>query len=191
MRRHRERVSFVSGLLVALGLSLSGGAVLAVLAPLVGAEVGVKVVTAVLGLAYVSYTIGRSRERVGRVTTLVVWLSAALAVWLAGTTLVPYVLVHLGLVWLVRSLYRYSGVLPALVDAGLIALGTAFAAWAAARSESTALALWCFFLVQAFHVAIPATLSRRGAGSVADDEDGFDRARRAAEAALRRLAESR
>ena len=65
-------------------------------------------------------------------------------------------------VWLVRSLYYYSGLLPALADLGVTALGAAFAVWAAQRSDSAWLALWCFFLVQAFHVLIPASLTQRG-----------------------------
>ncbi len=81
--------------------------------------------------------------------------------------LAGYVLVHLGLVWLVRSLYYYSGLLPALADLGVTALGAAFAVWAAQRSESAWLVLWCFFLVQAFHVLIPASLTQRGGASPA------------------------
>jgi len=54
----------------------------------------------------------RSGERVGRVTTIACWLAAACVAWLAGLPLVAYVLVHVGLAWLVRSLYYYSGVLP-------------------------------------------------------------------------------
>jgi len=63
--------------------------------------------------------------------------------------LVAYVLVHVGLAWLVRSLYYYSGVLPALADLGVSVLGTVFAVWAANRSGSAWLAFWSFFLVQA------------------------------------------
>ena len=44
-------------------------------------------------------------------------------------------------------------------------LGAAFAVWAAQRSGSAWLALWCFFLVQAFHVLIPATLTQRGSAA--------------------------
>jgi hypothetical protein len=86
----------------------------------------------------------------------------------------------------VRSLYHYSGLPPALADFGLSLLGAAFAVWAAQRSGSAWLALWCFFLVQAFHALIPPTLAR---GSAAPDaaDDGFARAHRAAEAAVRRL----
>jgi hypothetical protein len=102
--------------------------------------------------------------------------------------LAAYVLVHLGAVWLVRSLYYYSGLLPALADLGLTLLGAAFAVWAAQRADSAWLAFWCFFLVQAFHVSIPASLPSRAALDAPDD--AFARAHRAAEAAVRRLSTS-
>ena len=53
----------------------------------------------------------------------------------SGLPLAGYVLVHVGLVWLVRSLYYYSGLLPALADLASRLLGAAFAVWAAQRSE--------------------------------------------------------
>jgi hypothetical protein len=94
--------------------------------------------------------------------------------------------VHVGIVWIVRSLYHYSGLLPAVLDLGVSLLGVAFASWAAQRSGSAGLAFWCFFLVQAFHVLIPPTLTERGRIENAAD-DAFGRAQRAAESALRRL----
>ncbi len=114
--------------------------------------------------------IGRSGERVGRLTTIACWLVVAGGAWLFGLPLVGYVLLHIGLAWLVRSLYHYSGLLPALADFGLSVLGAAFAVWAAQRSGSAWLALWCFFLVQAFHALIPATLQRGSAALAAADD---------------------
>jgi hypothetical protein len=169
-------------------LSVCGAALLAALSPWLGLGPALRVVIALLGFAYVLHAIGRSGERVGRITTLVCWLAVASAAWLVGLPFVAYVLVHLGAVWLVRSLYYYSGLLPALADLGLTLLGAAFAVWAAQRADSAWLAFWCFFLVQAFHVAIPQSLTRRVAQDVPDD--AFARAHRAAEAAVRRLSAS-
>jgi len=180
--------SLGSGLLAALIFSACGAALLAALAPWLGLVVALRAVIALLGLAYVIYAIGRSGERVGRITTLVCWLVVASGAWLAGLPLVAYVPVHLGAVWLVRSLYYYSGLMPALADLGVTLLGAAFAVWAAQRADSAWLAFWCFFLVQAFHVSIPASLTRGGAPEAPDD--AFARAHRAAEAAVRRLSSS-
>lgn len=178
--------SLRAGLAAALVFSACGAALLAALSPWLGAATALRAVIALLGFAYTIYVIGRSRERVGRLTTIVCWLVVAGGAALAGLPLVGYVLVHIALAWLVRSLYHYSGLLPALADFGLSLLGAAFAVWAAQRTGSAWLALWCFFLVQAFHALIPPTL-QRGAAAAAADEDGFARAHRAAEAAVRRL----
>jgi hypothetical protein len=190
MSAARNLPSLGQGLMVALILSASGAAMLAALAPWVGLALALRATVALLGFAYVLHAIGRSGERVGRITTLACWLVVASAAWLIGLPLGAYVLVHLGAVWLVRSLYYYSGLLPALADLGVTALGAAFAVWAAQRSESAWLVLWCFFLVQAFHVLIPPSLTRRDNGALDSGDDAFARAHRAAEAAVRRLSSS-
>ena len=179
--------SFGHALGAAFVLSIGGTAVLAALGPFVGAGTALRAVIALLGLAYVLYLMGRSGERVGRVTTVALWTAGACLAWFTGLPFVAYLLVHVGLVWLVRSLYYYSGLLPALADFGLTLLGAAFAAWAAQRSGSAWLALWCFFLIQAFHVLIPAAMNERKTVSGAATDDAFARAHRAAESAVRRL----
>ena len=188
MSAARKMPSLGVGLVAALILSVCGAALLGALAPWLGLGLALRAVIALLGFAYVIHAIGRSGERVGRITTIACWLAIASAAWLVDLPLVAYVLVHLGAVWLVRSLYYYSGLLPALADLGLTLLGAAFAVWAAQRADSAWLAFWCFFLVQAFHVSIPASLTRGNAPDAPDD--AFARAHRAAEAAVRRLSSS-
>lgn len=186
-RASSKRPSLGLGIGAAFVLSVSGAALLAALGPLAGYGSALRMVVALLGLAYVLFLLGKSGERVGRVTTVALWTLAAAAAWASGMPLVGYVLVHVGLIWLVRSLYFYSGVLPALADLGLSVLGAAFAVWAAQRSGSAMLAFWCFFLVQAFYVLLPAAVPERR-GAPADDADSkFNRAHAAAESAIRRL----
>ena len=184
----RNPPSFGRALGAALILSVCGAAVLAALTPLIGIGTALRVVIALLGLAYVLYLMATSGERVGRITTVALWTVAASFAWFLGLPLVAYALVHVALVWLVRSLYCYSGVLPALADLGLSLLGAAFAVWAAQRSGGGAwLAFWCFFLVQAFHVLIPPALGAHASGAADAADDAFARAQRAADAAVRRL----
>jgi hypothetical protein len=183
--------SFGRALGVAFVLSLCGAATLAALTPVVGDGTALRSVIALLGFAYVLDLLARSGERVGRVTTVTAWALGACLAASAGLPLVAYVLVHVGLVWLVRSLYYYSSLVSALADFGLGLLGAAFAVWAAQRTGGAWLALWCFFLVQAFHVLIPATLGRAGAPARDEATDAFARAQRAAEAAVRRLSTPR
>jgi hypothetical protein len=190
MSAAKPTASLGAGLVAALVLSACGAALLAALPSFVGSATALRAVVALLGFTYVLYTIGRSGERVGRLTTIACWVLVASGAWLIGLPFAGYVLVHIGLLWLVRSLYYYSGLLPALADLSLSLLGAAFAAWAAQRSASAWLVLWCFFLVQAFHVLIPASLTQRGGVSPAATDDAFARAHRAAEAAVRRLSSS-
>ena len=179
--------SLGSGLVAALALSTCGAALLAALSPWLGASTALRAVIALLGFSYVLYAIARSGERVGRLTTVACWVVAAVGAWLLDPPLAGYVLAHLGGLWLARALYYYSGLLSALADLALAALGAAFAVWAAQRSGSAWLALWCFFLVQALHVLIPRSLMARSAAALEGSGDAFARAHRAAEAAVRRL----
>jgi hypothetical protein len=186
-----ERPSFGQSVVVGLILSVCGASLLAVLASVAGYGAALRAVIALLGLAYVLYLVAQSGERVGRITTIACWLAAAAIVWVAGLPLAAYGLAHVGLVWLVRSLYYYSGVLPALADLGVSVLGAAFAVWAAQRSGTAWLAFWCFFLAQAFFVLIPASLSGRASEPSDEADRAFDRAHRAAESAVRRLSSAR
>ena len=183
----RNPPSFGRALGIAFVLSFCGAAVLAALTPLTGTGMALRATIALLGLAYVMYLMATSGERVGRITTVALWSVVASFAWFLGLPLVAYALVHVALVWLVRSLYCYSGVLPALADFGLSLLGAAFAVWAAQRSGGAWLAFWCFFLVQSFHVVIPHSLGASASGSVDAADDAFARAQRAADAAVRRL----
>lgn len=158
-----------------------------------------RLVVALLGLAYTAYLLAESGERVGRITAFVLWCIAALLIWLAAPTLVLYVLAHAGLVFVVRALYFSPNLIGALADLGLIAIGLVFAVWAASRSHSALLAFWCFFLVQSFHVRLlgqfgsrtrntsRASASTDDAFSHAPGDDAFARAHAAAEDALRRM----
>ncbi|HVS22652.1 MAG TPA: hypothetical protein VMU03_02920 [Gammaproteobacteria bacterium] len=188
--RSSRRPSFGASLVAGFLLSVCGAVVLAALGPLVGPGTALRAVIALVAFAYVLYLVARSGERAGRIATLACWLVAALGTLVAGLPFPVYVLVHVGLVWLVRSLYYYSGVLPALADLGVSVLGAAFAVWAAQRSGSAWLSFWCFFLAQAFHVLIPAGLMGR-APHDGDAHDAFNRAQRTAEEAIRRLSTAR
>lgn len=186
------RPTFLEGAGVALVASLAGGALYAGLSAVYAPAGALRIVVALGGLAYVVYLIGRAEARVGRIVAIAGWLVAACALWLLAPPFGGYVLAHAGLVWLVRSLWFHASLLAALADLGLVAVGIGAAAWSARRADSVALALWCFFLVQALFASLPAlgaARARDGGPEVvrAPDEDRFRRAERAAEAALSRL----
>ena len=184
-----KRPGFFQGVLVAAVLGFFASVVVATLTPFLGLSAVIRLVIPALGFAYLLYLISRSNERVGRLTTLTLWTALAAVTWWVAPPFPMYLLIHVSAVWLVRSLYFYSGVLPALMDLGLSALSISAAVLAVSRSGSVFLATWCFFLVQALFVVIPRSVntgSGTRAGAPVDNGD-FERARRHAESALRQL----
>lgn len=184
-----KRPSFFQGVVVAAILGFFASAIVATLTPFVGLGAVVRLVIPLLGLAYLLYLLNRSAERLGRVTTLTLWTAMAAVTWWVAPPLPLYLMIHVGIVWLVRSLYFYSGVMPALMDLGLGALSVSAAVWAISRSGSVFLATWCFFLVQALFVAIPPAVQRKAKPerNTPVDSENFERARRQADAALQQL----
>ena len=183
--------SLTRELVVGFVLSLVGAAFAASLPLALPTAAVYRAVVAALGFVYVLYRLSRSTDRVGRVVTVLVWCAAAIATWVIAPSFAVYVVVHAGLIWLVRTFYVHPDLRAAAVDLGLTAMSLAFAVWAVRRTESFLLGAWCFFLIQAMHVAIPAWLAKRGARPGGTDdlpEDRFAQAHRAAQEALKRLA---
>ena len=184
-----KRPSFFHGVIVAAVFAFFASAMIATLTPFVGFMSVIRFIIPAMGLAYLLYLFSSSRERVGRVTTLALWSALAAVTWWVAPPLPLYLLIHVGAMWLVRSLYFYSGVLPALMDLGLSALSISAAVWAISQSGSVFLATWCFFLVQALFVAIPSSVKRKPSGvkNTAVENEPFERARRQAYKALTQL----
>lgn len=184
-----KRPTFFHGVIVAAVLGFFASAIVATLTPFVGLGAVIRMVIPALGLSYLLYLFSRSEERVGRVTTLSLWSALAAVTWWIAPPLPLYLLIHVGAIWLVRSLYFYSGVLPALMDLGVSTLSISATVWAISRSGSVFLATWCFFLVQALFVAIPPTIksAQKAQRNAAADSENFERAKRNADQALRQL----
>jgi len=184
-----KRPTFFHGVVVAAVLGFFASAIVATLTPFVGLGAVIHLVIPALGLAYLLYLFSRSEERVGRVTTLSLWSALAAVTWWIAPPLPLYLLIHVGAIWLVRSLYFYSGVLPALMDLGVSTLSISATIWAISRSSSVFLATWCFFLVQALFVTIPPTIksAQKAQRNAAADNEKFEHAKRNADQALRQL----
>ncbi len=181
-----NRPTFLEGVVVAFAASAAGSVLFTVLGAVLPGGLLLRLLIAGLGLSYVLYLLKRSRDRIGRITTLAAWVLLAAAIWFLQPPLPLYLLLHAGALWLIRSLYFYQSLLSALADLGLHALSVIAAVWAVRQTGSVLLSIWCFFLVQALFVAIPSTMGRdkRGAG---ESEDRFQQAYRVAESALRNL----
>jgi len=184
-----KRPTFFHGVIVAAVLGFFASAVVATLTPFVGLGAVLRLVIPALALAYLLYLFSRSTERLGRVTALSAWAILAAVTWWVAPPLPLYLLTHVAAIWLLRSLYFYSGLVPALMDLGISTLSVSATVWAITRSGSVFLATWCFFLVQALFVAIPPALAKKRAeqpGTPAESER-FEAARRQADQALRQL----
>ncbi len=184
-----KRPGFLQGVGVALLAALLGEVLFVALSPLLGSVTALYLVIASASFFYILYLLRHSGIRLGRITTLLAWLSITVATAWAGPPLMLYVLIHVAMIWLVRSLYFYSSLLPALADLGLNAVAVAAVVWATVQSGSLLLALWCFFLLQAMFVAIPRNMNKSSSQARGEEAepDRFAQAHRTAQSALRKL----
>jgi len=181
--------TLLEGVAFALVASVGGSIVLTAFAGVLPHGSLIRLLLAGFGLAYVFYLVARSRQRVGRVVVVAVWFAVAAGVSWMSPPLTFYVLVHAGLIWLVRALYHHASVLQALADLGLLGLGLITALWALSHTQSVFLGVWCFFLVQSLFVLIPPCADSKGGppGNATEDEERFQRAHRNATTAVRKL----
>jgi hypothetical protein len=184
--------TFLNGVLAAAVLAVFASALLATLSPFIGFHTALRLAVPALAGAYLLYFFRTVRPRTGRVLCFVLWIALAAAAWWAAPPLPLYLLLHAGAVWLLRSLYAYSGIVPALTDLALCALSVLVFGWVFARTGGVFLATWSYFLVQALWVAIPRriegkTTAAAGAGDRNGDNRRFEQAHRQADAALRQL----
>ena len=181
-----KRPTFLEGVVFALVASFAGSVLLTALATLAPSGWLLRLLIAGIAFAYVVYLLTRSRERVGRITAIAAWFAVAAAAWFLQPPLLVYVLLHVALIWLIRSLYFHGSALSALADFGLNGLSIAAAVWTLAHTGSVFIGIWCFFLLQACFVAIPPHVSGKSSRMHPQD-DRFEHAHRAAEAAVRNL----
>ncbi len=181
-----NKPTFFQGVVVALTLSFVGSMLFVSLSQVVFPVPSLKGIIALVALCYTLYLLGRCKARTGRVTAAVTWLVVAAACWFGNLDVSSFVLVHIGMIWLVRSLFYHSSPITALVDLILTGLGFAASVWAMVETESLFLSLWCFFLVQALFVFIPSSLKPLQAKNHQLDPH-FQIAYRNAEAALDKL----
>lgn len=181
-----NRPGFGEGVLLAFAAALGASVLFVGLTLVVPDALAAGATCVALGFGYLIYLLGRGRERAGRLVVMALWALATLSVWILLPGLWGQILAQAGLLWLVRCLYHQATPLAALLDLGLVGVGLLAAGWAASRTDSLFLAVWCLFLTQSLFVAIPAVLGS-GAGEPSAT-DPFESAARVAERALQRLA---
>jgi hypothetical protein len=174
---------------VALAAAILGTGVMAVATSVLAAPLVLRGTVAVLGLGYLLYLLAPGPRRTGKVTMVLLWAVITAATLALDPPLLLHLVAQLALVSGARAVWIHRGVLPALADLALCAASVAVSVWAADRTGSLFLVIWCVMLVQSAFVLIPR---RRSAGSDRSSpstcgDPRFTRAHRAAEAALRRL----
>ena len=143
----------------------------------------------VITLIYLLLLFRQIRARTGQATLILFWSVLAAVIWILQLPLASTLVLHLGAVWLIRSVYLYRSVLGSLLDLLLCCLSLAMSLWCFYHTGSLFLSIWCLFLTQAFFVTIPTRFRRGGAVALnqATDKQKFDEAERNAVMALRRL----
>lgn len=184
-----KTVSISDGVAVAIVLA-SGGALLARAAGIwipAGSTAGL--VFSVCASAYVVWLLLRSRRTDGRVIAVSVWIMVVVLMYPAGVSTALKLVVMLILLWLLRSLYFHTTMSIVLADLMLVVAGTLLMLWAYSQTGSLLVALWCFFLLQAFF-ALLLKPDRTHACAPGEDEyrqRDFQRAHSAAVGAIRKL----
>lgn len=184
----KPRSPFFRGVFVAAILALAATLAVSGLALLASAPGVIRLVVPAICGAYIVLFLRGQRIKTGRIVTVIAWLSFSVAAWWGVASLPFYLLLHAGAIWLVRCLYAYSSLLPALADFVLTAFSAAAFSWALARSGSVFLATWCFFLLQALWTCIPTKTGKYHLAEKAVTPNRFESAKRRADAAIRQLA---
>lgn len=185
--RRPKPPTFLGGAAIALVFAAAGAAVFAALTPWLASHLAIRGIAIALGGAYTLYLLSRSEERTGRIATVAMWCVVTALTTVFVGTLPLFLICQVAAIWLIRSLYFHGSIVTALADLGIGGLALASAIWAARSSGSVFLSIWCFFLVQALFVALPADITAKAQRDDGDDQP-FKRAQRSATAAMRRLA---
>ncbi|RLA51211.1 MAG: hypothetical protein DRR42_10980 [Gammaproteobacteria bacterium] len=203
----------LEGIVIAVVAAIAAAVMMPVLSVVLAPAFILCLLIVVLSFGYLIYLLHRKPHKPGRVTVIGAWLIVSLLTWLFVHSLPGFAAIHLLMIWLVRALYFYNSVLSALADLSLTGLAFITALWAWTSTGSLFLAFWCLFLVQALFVLIPARIPSRSlrARNISTDylndhlsnylndspiespelarQEVFERARRSAQQALRKLAE--
>lgn len=179
--------SFVEGVGVAVVASILGAVLYSVFVLIFSIGIGARLMVAFVFTAYIVYLLWRSPTKRGRMTALLLWGATLFITWFIYPSFIVYLIVHMGAVWLIRSLAFYKSITPALLDSLLVMLSLAVTVWAYLSSHSVLLSLWSLFLVQALFSFLPMQLGRKDESMVGHHDEQFMQAYQNAETAVRKL----
>lgn len=130
-----------------------------------------------------------SPPKYGRIV-LVMSVGVLLAILFGWSSACSALIVGAGIMWMVRSLCSYSGVVPATLDLGLTVVALTAAFGVIGYSHSAILAVWTFLFISSLAGLIPTSFSSKSRveAKLSENETKFERAAKVAEAALMRIA---
>ncbi len=184
-----QPVTFNEGLLVAFIASILGSITFYVVSSVFSDSLSVKLLITGLNFFYIVYLMSRSKYQTGRLSVISAWLMITITLWFFWPTVPVFLVFQLLTIWLIRSIYYYSSLIPTVADFGLTLSGIAIALWVNSFTASLFLTLWCFFLAQALFVILPKSISPMTNSNTknSNSEADFQQAYRVAEVAIRNL----
>ena len=186
-----KRPTFMEGIVVAAVASIPGAAIFGALTLTIASGPVLRLLIAGLSLSYVVYLLNRSSEHVGKVTVVTAWIALAAMVWWLAPSMPLYLILHVVVVWVIRSLYFHSGILASVADLAVSALALVAGVSCGVYTGSLFIGIWCFFLTQALFVFIPSWPGQADSGAATRAAPArFEIAHRAAECALRKFSSS-
>lgn len=187
-----KRPTMMEGLGVALFAGLVTTILFSALSAFLPASFAFKCVIACLSMSYILYLLSRSEEKTGRVVISSLLIVASIIVLIWSPSLIVFLTLQSGFIWLARALYFYQSILSALADMGLTAIGFLISIWAWQISQSMFLALWCFFLIQSLFIFIPGQWKDKPSKPFEGLPPGnrFEQAHQAAFNAVRKLSDN-
>ncbi|MFT5503641.1 MAG: hypothetical protein ACI845_001753 [Gammaproteobacteria bacterium] len=144
---------------------------------------------AIIAGCYLIYLLRYSATRHGYLTLFCAYGIITFGALLSNIPFYEFVLIEAGLIWIVRSLYLRTRVLHALIDLIIIICGLSVAGWALVQTRSLAVAVWCFYLVQALLFALPEHFIKpeTKGNFTPNDQHRFNNAWQAAQSAVEKL----
>jgi len=188
-----KTATFFEGVLFALIVGFISSVLLFTLSSFFPGNLLIRGLISGISVAYIVYLLTRSNERVGRVIVMTVLLISITTMWFAWPPITLFILGHITIIWLVRSLYFYSSLVSSFADLALNGSSLLIAFAVAGYTDSMFLTLWCFFLIQALFVWIPKSMTKPLSSSNSspstplNHEQDFQQSFRAAQAAVQQL----
>lgn len=147
-----------------------------------------KLVIVLLAIAYISQLIFGGPKRSGRIVLFTFCVLGFTAALLSKSSVFLLLVVATGLIWSIRSLFRYQSIVCSGIDFALNGLSLGFGLWGFTATGSMIVAIWCFFLAQALSVLIPRRLRPiKNSDRVTSHPDRFSRAQSTAESAIQTM----